>query len=159
MATKTINILPITLLFLLGAIACKTRAYPPTGEVRFLQALNPGEFSLEATGYGRSYEDAEWDTYKTAFSALLFKGITGHSSLQRPMVEDEAKARSSHGRYFHNFFEQRGYLQFVTQKGAVSRLGKADDGRNKTVTRVFSVNLDALRRELEKQEIVRKFGL
>lgn len=154
------------LIFCVGAIAfftmpsCKTTSpYPATSEVNYVSNPNPGLVTVEATGYGKTSEAAELDTYNTAFTTIFFKGLPAFTALRTPMIPNESKARSEHAAYFKNFFEERGYLQFVTNKGTPAKGSKADDGKNTSVRNTFTINYESLRRDLEQNGVIRKFGL
>ncbi len=139
-------------------VACKVKNYPATAEVRFVDNPSAGLATLEATGYGKSEQEAELYAYTTAFSNIFFKGIAGFTPLQRPMITDEAKAKSTHAQYFRKFFTERGYMQFITQQSSATQLGKADDRKNRVAKRLFTLNYEALRRDLEQNGVIRKFG-
>lgn len=145
---------------LLPTQSCKSpAAYPSTSEVNYVANPNPGLVTLEATGYGKTQEAAELDTYITAFTTIFFKGLPAFTALRTPMIPNESKARSEHAAYFKKFFDERGYLQFVTGQGGTAKAGKADDGKNKVARRTFTINYESLRRDLEQNGVIRKFGL
>lgn len=157
--------LRLLLLLCLGANAlfltqsCKTPSYPATSEVNYVANPNPGLVTVEATGYGKTSQDAEWDAYSTAFNTIFFKGLPAFTALRTPMIPNESKARSEHAAYFKKFFDDRGYLQFVTGQGGTSKSSKADDGKNKSARHTFTINYESLRRDLEQNGVIRKFGL
>jgi len=137
---------------------CKTKAYPATAETTYLSSPGTGMVNLAAVGYGANEKAAELDTYVTAFSTILFKGLPAFGALKLPMIDNEAKARSEHKAFFIKFFDNRGYLQFVTDQGVLTKLGKADQQGNIRVQKNLSINYDALRRHLEQEGVIRKFG-
>jgi len=153
-------LVPITLLAATSFLStgCKTKAYPVTAETTYLNSPGTGMVNLLAVGYGANERTAELDTYITAFSMILFKGLPAFGALKLPMIENEAKARSEHRAFFTKFFDDRGYLQFVTDQGGLSKLGKADQQGNIRVQKNLGINYDALRRHLEQEGVIRKFG-
>ena len=116
-----------------------------------------GVIHLRSAGKGKKEEDAISDAEKNAFNALLFVGIP-NSSQQRPMVPDEASAKSSNPVYFENFFNKKGYRDFITSI-ANSGFGKDKDDDMKTTNIDVRINFSALRANLENNNIIKKFGL
>ncbi len=160
MHIRLIVFLLVALAIYLLLPACKTpAAYPATAEVKFLDNPAAGLIRVEATGYGTTDKDAELDVFNTAFNTLLFKGLPGFSATQKPMLSDESKARSENAAYFKKFFTDRGYMQFVTEQNPAVAAGKADDKKNRLARRTFTINYEALRHDLEKNKLIRKFGL
>lgn len=140
--------------------ACKSApAYPSTSEVKYVNNPSQGLVTVEAIGYGKTEAAAELDAFNTAFTTIFFKGLPGFTALRTPMIPDESKARSEHSAYFKKFFDDRGYLQFITNQGGATKAGKADDNRSRMARRTFTINYESLRRDLEQKGVIRKFGL
>jgi hypothetical protein len=137
---------------------CGKKVYPPTAETTYLSNPNPGVVSITAVGYGSTEKEAEYDGFITGFETILFKGLPAFGSLSSAMIKDEAKARSEHQAFFKQFFESRGYLQFVVEQGVMAKLGKSDQPGKIRVQKNFSINYDALRKKLEQEGVIRKFG-
>lgn len=138
---------------------CKVTNYPLTAEVTFISSTSPGLVTIESIGYGANENLAEINAYTSAFRNILFKGLPDFLPLKRPLVDNEENAKANHPAYFNFFFEERGYMQFVTKQNSITHLGKADDKKNKSVKRSFVVNFESLRKDLEKNGVIKKFGL
>jgi hypothetical protein len=90
-----------------------------------------------------------------AFENILYRGIPG--SMQRePLISNEKEARQKHFSFLNQLLEGEDYHSFMTASLVDERTGK----RGKfTVTQRVSFDIEALRRHLEKNGIIRKFGL
>ncbi len=147
------------LFFSLLIWSCKTPKYPNTAELSFISSPNEGLVIVEAKGYGSDTKAARVDAFSRAFNTILFKGLPGYSPLSKPFIGDEGTARSGHKAFFKKMFEEQGFMQYVTEQSATSKAEKANDGKNKMVRTVFTINHEALKRDLIKEGLVRKFGL
>jgi hypothetical protein len=117
-----------------------------------------GVVSISALGYGTTEREAEFDTFITGFEAILFRGLPAFAGLRAAMINDESKAKSQHSQFFKKFFDERGYLQFVSEQGKISKLGRSDQPGKIKVQKTFSVNYEAMRKKLEQEGVIRKFG-
>jgi hypothetical protein len=151
----------ITYLLLVGLVCasgCAKKMYPETAEVNFISAPQSGVATLSAIGYGSDQKEAELDTYTTVFNNVLFKGIPAFGGLNLPMVENEQASRSAHQSFYKKFFDERGYMRFISSQGGVEKMGKSDDKQKTKVKKTMTLNYDLLRRYLEDEGIIRKFG-
>lgn len=154
--TKFISLYsPMLICCFLITASCKTTY--STSEVTYLANPEAGIISLSAIGYGLTQREAEQETYVTAFNTIFFKGVPGFDALRLPMIEDESKARRERASFFDKFYGEKGYLQFVTEQDNASKTGKADRGKIR-VQRTIAINYEALRRHLEREGVIRKFG-
>jgi len=80
-----------------------------------------------------------------AIEALLFTGVPG-TSLPRPMVNNERQARAQYEEYFKDLLEDGEHRRYVV------RVEEESDAYT------VIVNHDALRRSLEQEGIIRRFG-
>jgi hypothetical protein len=160
MMMKKVTALLIGISFLLLFISCKiTSSVPLTAEVKYLSNPSSGLVSIQAVGYGKDDKIAKKNAFQTAFNTILFKGIPGFSALKNPLIKDETKARKANPKYFKNLFDENGYLQFVTNQEVAELLGKGDLKKRRIVKQTFTINYKLLRRHLEQNNIIRKFGL
>lgn len=132
--------------------ACSNK-YLPTGEVTFLND-NSGTMTVSATGYGASNKNALHDAEIRTFNNLLFRGIAG-SQQYRPMVKDEVSSKKSNGDFYDDFFEE-GYKKYIVSSDVSSRYKKAGKSGVKAA---IQINMFSLRSALEKEGIIREFGL
>lgn len=140
--------------FLMTA-SCKTTY--STSEVTYLANPEAGIIRLSTIGYGHTQREAEQETYVTAFNTIFFKGVPGFDALRLPMIEDESKARRERASFFDKFYGEKGYLQFVTEQGTSSKMNRVNRGKIR-VQRDIAINYEALRRHLEREGVIRKFG-
>ena len=137
----------------------KKVAYPETAEVSFVSSPQSGVIELSAMGYGRTQKEAELDIYTTAFNNLLFRGIPGFGELRQPFVDNERSSRTEHPGFYRKFFDERGYLRFVSGQSAAQKMGKPSDDKTKIrAKKNLTVNYESLRHYLEDEGIIRKFG-
>lgn len=97
-------------------------------------------------------EDAE----KNAFRILMFQGIP-NTSYSNPLVEGgEDNARKLHSEYLDAFFKSKKYTNFITESKVVDN---PHISRNiVTATIQIGINVVSLRKELEGNNVIRKFG-
>mgnify|MGYP001301455864 CR=1 FL=1 len=154
MKTKT----TLIALALIALAACKTVSYP--NEVSKIapgsgETMETGTLWLNATGYGTDAGNARKDAEKAAFRKILFQGIPG-SQWNMPMVPDESVSKRDHASFYTSFLDGGGYSEMIlsSSPGPLNKV----EGNNKLETRL-KVDMNALRRHLEKNDIIRKFGL
>lgn len=140
-------------LFILGLFHCSPKSY--SGEVNFLYKESQGTIAVKSTGYGKNHEEAVRDAQFNAFKVILFKGIPG-TELNIPLIENESQARTNYKSYFNNFFESGNYTKFIMSSTESSNLIKLKG--TKKITIDIKINYNSLRKDLEQNQIIRKFG-
>jgi hypothetical protein len=128
---------------------------PYSGEVNFLYKDAQGTITVKSTGYGKNQSDAVIDAQKNAFKVLLFKGIPG-TELNVPLIENENDAISKHAAYFKKFFDEGNYKTFMMSSTESSNLIKMKGTKKITVD--VKINYNSLRKDLEQNQLIRKFG-
>ena len=124
----------------------------------YKQIINNSLINLRSVGYGNTEEDAKYDAMRRAVDMVLFQGIADHDSpVKDGLISNPERAKETHKSFFKNFYGQREYMSFIPNSVLVSS-GKKAKGI-KPVTVNMSVNVRALRKRLEREGIVRKFGL
>jgi hypothetical protein len=134
---------------------CSKKVLPYSGEVNFLYKDAQGTIGVKSTGYGKYKKEAVEDAHKNAFLILLFKGIPG-TELNLPLVENENDARSKNGEYFKRLLDGANYRSFVMSSNESSGLMKSQ-GTNK-INVDLKINYNSLRKDLEQNQVIRKFG-
>ena len=114
---------------------------------------------LKVWGYDKKKDLAKIDAKKNAVAACLFKGAHGSREKNVKPILPDSRTADAHEAYFDKFFETGGqYLQYV---------GLTNDATGKDIVKmkkgykvgiVVSVNYDALRKEMERQGIVKKLS-
>ena len=119
-----------------------------------LMSENKGEVTLKAitSKNDKSIEEAQ----KFAMKTILFKGIANSNSLNVPLIPNENQTLSEHKDYFNNFFEKGFYKTFFLYSHE-NDLSKNVRGK-KELDVIMKININALRRDLEQNNIIRKFG-
>jgi hypothetical protein len=128
-----------------------------TGEVNYLAPSEKGTILVSAAGYGTSKPDAIGNAESNAFNNLIFRGIPG-SQHQLPMVQNEGEVRKQHSTYFSNLLDSGGYKTFMMTSEEQSGFVAARKNQKNILIKV-KINVDALRRDMEQQGVIRKFGL
>lgn len=127
-----------------------------SGEVNLNGQAEVGTISLKSAGFGAIKSVAIGYAEKNAFKMLLFKGIPG-SQQNLPMIADEQAARSAHTQFFDQFFEHAGYRRFVLSSEP-SGFRPTTNRKTENLTVALKINVESLRRELENEGLIRKFG-
>lgn len=148
----------VTVLILLTAlVACSKKIdYLQTSEVKFLNSPHSGNVTVEAIGYGDQIQVAEANATLNAFQTIMFQGLPAFSGLSTPMIPDRSKVDQS---ILERFFDRNEYSEFLTSQEEIRILGEYKNPKMYKVSKVVTINYNALRRGLEKNGVVRKFGL
>lgn len=128
--------------------------YERTGKVT-CSNYSESVIDLQSESRAASMNDAVLYAERNAFENLLFKGIP-KSNQEKPMIPNEYEALRKHPQYFKDLIMQEKYQRFITK----SETGNHSlSGKVYFLTQNVSVDLAALRKDLEQNKIVRKFGL
>ncbi len=128
-----------------------------TGESLYAGSSESGTILLKSSGYGILKGSAIQNAEINAFNNLIFRGIPG-SQYSLPMIENEQQAKSEHKDYFNNLYEQKRYKSFLLSTASESDLN-INLSSQKTITIETKINVNALRRDMEQNGVIRKFGL
>ena len=115
----------------------------------------PGTLWVKSSGYGKDESSAMHDAQMAAVRHLLFQGIPG-TPWNLPMVPDESVSKRDHASFYNQFLEQKGYRDFVMSASSTP-LVKVDGAKRLDAT--VKLDVQGIRRHLEKNDIIRKFGL
>ncbi len=133
--------------------ACGSTSKINSGEVEYLGESEQGTILLTAAGYGSSQSEAITNAEINAFRTLIFKGVPG-SQYHLPIIKDEASALHTHSGYFKHLLDAGGYKSFLMQSES-----NANYSSKATLTQRIKINVASLRRDMEGQGVIRKFGL
>lgn len=139
----------------LGLHSCSPKLQPYSSEVNFLYKEAQGTIAVKSTGYGKNQTDAVMDAQKNAFKVILFKGLPG-TELNVPLIENENDAKSKHADYFKKFFDEGNYKTLMMSSTESSNLIKMKGTKKITVD--VKINYNSLRKDLEQNQLIRKFG-
>ena len=135
---------------IIGLHSCSPKLQPYSAEVNFLYKEATGTIAVKSTGFGKNQTDAVSDAQQNAF-----KGLPG-TELNVPLIENENDAKSKHSDYFKKFFEQGNYKTFMMSSTESSNLIKMKGTKKITVD--VKINYNSLRKDLEQNQLIRKFG-
>ncbi len=136
--------------------SCKT-ATVPTANVVYQTTAN-GCIQARCIGLGDKQQTAIEDAEKNMLRTLLFRGLPG-SGQETPMIStDEAQSEQNNPDYWNTMWgESKRYKTFIQASIPVSDLQKHSKGVY-SMTVDVKVNIKALRMDLEKQGLIRRFG-
>jgi hypothetical protein len=136
-------------------IGCSQKIQPYSPEVNFLYKETQGTIAVKSTGYGKNRTEAVVDAQKNALRTIMFYGIPG-TELNIPLIENVNEAKSKKSKYLNDFFENDNYANFIMSFVESSDLTKVKGGKKITVD--VKINFSALRKDLEQNQVIRKFG-
>lgn len=142
-------------IFLTISCASKKMVTPLTAEVNVVNEDKNKTIELRSVGFGKGIEEATYDSEKKAFEILFFRGIP-NTHIENPLIgANESEILSKHQKYFNSFFSSR-YKSFI-----MSIYKSSPSQKNKGITSVvydIKINTMALKKDLETNNIIRKFG-
>lgn len=152
----------VVLILVLGGVACKSAAETKTYEVEPVSTGSQGNYLIKVWSYSKKANVAIEEAKRNAVHTVIFRGFAGKQGVpgQKPLasspsIEQENKA------YFDEFFKDGGkYLNYVSISG--DGVVRAEDrlrvGKLYKVGVIVSVNVAQLRKELEKDKIIKPLG-
>lgn len=145
----------LVLLLSLAITSSCSKKTIPTAEVNFLSG-NDGTVTVRAIGTGVNQQEAIGDAEKNAINVLLFRGLPESEQKTALIGTNESVEVEKHKPYFEKFYAQKRYKTFIMATIPVSDFAKK--GGSKSLTVDIKINLIALRKDLEQNNIIRKFG-
>lgn len=171
MKTKYIIIL-ITTIYLTSCGSKKQVAFFPTSEVTYKNYEND-ILEIRVLGYGANEVESIQDAQIRAIETLFFRGIP-NSNISNPLIGyGENKLKMENSTFFRDFFGNKKYLTFISETIPVGGekqkvlATKIDRKKKKTKEEMVDalvvavdiyVNVKTLRRSLEENDIIKKFG-
>ncbi len=164
----------ITSTFILSLIiSCGSKkqvAFFPTSEVTY-QDYSGDILTIRVLGYGANENVAIEDAQIRALETLFFRGIP-NSSISKPLIGyNEREAKQKNAPYFNNFFGNKRFLTFISetlfiggqkQKVIATKIDKKRSKQDMVDALVVAVdiliNVKPLRKDLEGNKVIRKFG-
>lgn len=128
------------------------------GNVRYESAAKTGTVTVLSSGFDKKRTESAREAAVAAFYALLFRGIPG-SQYDLPMVPNENERKNDP---FITSLLNGGYNSFVLKLEFVNeekKTRRTDGVKGKMANYRISINCDALRRALEQNYVIRKFGI
>lgn len=151
----SLKIILIVAIIVLQGCSTKLQHRDYSATVEFIYKENTGTIAVKSSVYAKNRENAIEDAQRNAFNVILFKGIPG-TDLNVPLVENESEAKSKHGDYFKKLLDQGDYNKYMMSSAFNSESAKVKGGI--WVSLDIKINYNSLRKDLEQNQIVRKFG-
>ena len=152
---KTLYKTALCIIAVIISAGCSQKFQPQSSEVSLLYKDANGVIAVKSVGYGKDRLAAVTDAQINAFKVVLFRGVPG-TNVGIPLVENEQEATSRNPYYVSRFFDQQIFRNFMVAYEESSSLTRAY-GTNRISVDV-KINFIALRRDLEQNNIIRKFG-
>ena len=137
----------------LSCSAPKEMTYFRTGEVNCVENDNR-LVTVSSLHHGSSGAQAQMFAERNALENLLFRGIPGCYDV--PIVSDEQASMRDHSSFYAWLIDAREYERFITDRGANQ---SAASGGIVTIDMTITFDVQALRKEMEKQGVIKKFGI
>jgi len=151
-----INTLLIAIICFFGACSPKLM---PSAEVNYLGKGTQGTIQLRSIGYSKKWkniEDAKLAAERNAFDAIFFRGIPGTDIENALIGTNEQELKSKHSAYFSKFYNDKRFRTFIMASNPTTPIIK-EKGYNK-ITVDLKINIQSLRKDLEENGVIRKFG-
>jgi hypothetical protein len=143
-----------TLFFLISCTAPMAIPYERSGKVtcskyeeNVIHIVSEGR--AESTGKASNYAE------RNAFENLLFKGIPA-SNQESPIVPNESESLRKNGGYFSDLLNNQRYQRFILKSEIAEDVISS---KVHFIKQNMSIDLKALRKDLEQNKVIRKFGL
>ncbi|WP_299017105.1 hypothetical protein [uncultured Polaribacter sp.] len=154
-------------------ISCGSKnqvAFFPTSEVTYLDYTGD-ILSVRVLGYGVDESTAIQDAQIRAIETLFFRGIP-NSNIAKPLIGyNENELKRKHSYYFRDFFTNKKFLSFISetifiggqnQKVIATKINKKELKQGLVNAQVVAIdlliNVKPLRKNLEQQSVIKKFG-
>lgn len=125
-------------------------------QVNYVSSTN-STVTVRSVGYENKAKKALATAELSAFKAILFQGIDNAANQTALIPTTENEIRKLHKEYFDNLFSER-YREFIASSTIVQPFSK-DIAKRKNIVVDVTIKIRALREDLEKNGIIRKFGL
>jgi len=155
---KKNTMLSASLLLVMGCCCTVYSQAQYSGYVKYVGSAAAGTVTVESTGFGKKRAESGADAAAEALYTLLFKGLPGSSDYQLPMVAHEEEKK--HDPVIIALLNG-GYGAYITAdilKYEENKKKRVDGAKGKMTIHVITFNCDALRRHLEENSVIRKFG-
>lgn len=143
--------LSFLIMILLGVYCCASAQY----QVNYISSTNTS-ITVRSVGYAKNKKLALIDAELAALRAVLFQGIDEAPNKTALIPGTEEKEMKQHKDYWDSFYYGR-YREFISNSEIVQPFAK-DINKRKNIVIDVTIKIRALREDLEKNGIIRKFG-
>ncbi|WP_394747146.1 hypothetical protein [Spongiimicrobium salis] len=150
-----LSILTASLVLLSGACKSTENATFNSAKVYYVSNNGMNVLSLRSIDFGKTKEEAIYNAEKLAFQNLFFRGIP-RSPFQNPLlgINEQEQYRKNRD-YLDTFYKQR-MQTFITY--SYETISKAKKGQKQALVNI-TINMKALRKDLEANNVIEKFGI
>ena len=131
-------------------------------EIEVVQTGTQGTYLIKVWSYSKKPDVAIEQAKKNAVHGIIFKGFTGTSSVPgQKALTSNVNLEEEKADFFKPFFADGGkYMKFVSTSndGAVAAEDRMKIGKEYKVGVIVSVNVSALRKDLEAAGIIKSLG-
>lgn len=138
--------------FALIVAACSNKFSQTAAKVNYVSSVD-GTITMRAIGIGTNKNLAISNAEINAFEILFFRGLPESEQKIALIGSNIIQEKQKYQRYFYRFYKDRQYRTFLMSSIPISEFGK-----NKSITVDVKINLPALRKDLEQNNMIRKFG-
>ncbi|MDC6366667.1 MULTISPECIES: hypothetical protein [Flavobacteriaceae] len=126
-----------------------------SAQVNYVSNDKLESITVNSTDSGENQEEAIYNAKKLAFQNLFFRGIS-NSPFNKPLISiNEQAAFKKHKTYLNAFYSKR-MGTFITNSH--ESISKVRGGRRLAKVNM-TINMLALRKDLEEHQVIKKFGL
>lgn len=151
---KKANIFFVFSLFL---FSCASKIQNNSAESFYLGKRGKDIIELSVKGYHKNRNKVIDAAERRAFEIILFRGLP-NSEFRNPLFENEHEAKRLNTDFFMTFFNDKIYRNFIVSS-STSTLVSKNKNKNYSQEIMLSINVHSLRKYLEQNEIIKKFGL
>ena len=131
-------------------------------EIEVVQTGTQGTYLIKVWSYSKKPDVAIDQAKKNAVHGIIFKGFTGTSYVPgQKALTSNVNLEQEKADFFAPFFAEEGkYMKFVSTSndGAVAAEDRMKIGKEYKVGVILSVNVSALRKDLEAAGIIKSLG-
>jgi len=131
-------------------------------EIEVVQTGTQGTYLIKVWSYSKKPDVAIEQAKKNAVHGIIFKGFTGTSSVPgQKALTNNVNLEEEKADFFKPFFADGGkYMKFVSTSndGAIAAEDRMKIGKEYKVGVILSVNVSALRKDLEDAGIIKSLG-
>ena len=155
MHSKNINLLcSLSAIFFL--FSCSNKSIPYSAKVNYLSSTD-GTITVRAIGLGQNQQAAIEDAEKNALEVVLFRGLPESEQKIALLSTNEKEEKQKNQVYFDQFYKGRLYKTFLMSSIPTANAINMKGG-SKSIAVDVKLNVTALRKDLEKKNIIKKFG-
>lgn len=140
----------ISILFIASCSPKKQIGFERNAMVEYVSS-DKNTITVTSKSQGDSFDKAAYHAEINALQNILFRGIN-NSNQENPMIADENKVNPNHLSQLYS----RDYKDFMISSYLVNKYSKSGVS---FVTQEVKFDLQSLRKYLEKNNMIRKFGL